>query len=440
MFVDDQTLRDLDIFPGSDGAPSILANLDNTKTKGGSAALRARFATPLRDSKSIRRVQLGLRYLMDNTVRFAVAPDLIDDVRWYLDSSWEVGTWKRRGVLILDSIWVSLKYRELLQYAKHGVQATRNLVGQVVAMIEALNQPDPPPEVAALTSELSTIVDRVGLDGVEREAKAWQILETDQRVRGSFRADLHRMIEILFELDALCAMADAALERELVFPEIVDHDDLIVEGSGVYHLLLNQPVANPISVCKGDNLVFLTGPNMSGKTTYLKSVAIAVFLAHTGMAVPARCLRLTPLDALCTSLSPEENIRAGLSFFMAEVQRVREVAELLVGGKRALVFFDELFKGTNVKDAIEASRLVLLGFCKAQRSGFVVSSHLLELADELRDTPSIRFMCLDGQIRDGEAEYGFHLRPGISDRRFGMVLLDREGVPSLLESLSRGEA
>jgi len=53
----------------------------------------------------------------------------------------------------------------------------------------------------------------------------------------------------------------------------------------------------------------------------------------------------------------------------------------------------------------------------------------------LCDTRSIRFMCLDGQIRDGEAEYGFHLSPGISDQRFGLLLLDREGVPGLLNSL-----
>ena len=435
MFVEDQTLRDLDIFPGSDGAPCIFATLDNTKTKGGSAVLRARFASPLGDAESIRHVQRGIRYLIDHSIRFAVASDLIEDVRWYLDSSWVVGTWKRRGVLILDSIWVSLKYRELLQYAKHGVQATRNLVAQTAAMLDVLGQSDPPPEVADLTSELGAIVDRVGLDSVEREVKAWQILETDQRVRGSFRADLHRMTEILFELDALCAMANVALERELEFPKILDQDEFLVEGSGIYHLLLDQPVANPVSVRKENNLVFLTGPNMSGKTTYLKSVAVAVFLAHIGMGVPAESLRFVPLDALRTSLSPEENIRAGLSFFLAEVQRVREVTELLVSGKRALVFFDELFKGTNVKDAIEASRIVVLGFCKAQTSGFVISSHLLELADELRDTRSIRFLCLDGQIRDGEAEYGFQLKPGISDRRFGLILLNREGVPGLLDSL-----
>jgi DNA mismatch repair ATPase MutS len=233
-------------------------------------------------------------------------------------------------------------------------------------------------------------------------------------------------------------MAAVGLERELEFPELVEDEDFLLEAGGVYHLLLDEPVANPVAVRPGDNLVFLTGPNMSGKTTYLKSVAISVFLAHLGMGVPAENMRITPFDALYSSLSPEESLRAGLSFFMAEVERVREVAESLVSGKRALVLFDELFRGTNVKDAIEASRIVVLGFCNAQGSGFVISSHLLELADELRDTPSIKFMCLDGQIRNGEAEYGYHLRPGISDRRFGLTLLDREGVPTLLDSLGSG--
>jgi len=319
VFVDDHTLRDLEIFPGRDGGPCIFGILDNTKTKGGSAALRATFANPLESAEAIRQVQRGVGYLIDHSIQFAVAQDLIDDVRWYLDSSWEVGTWKRRGGLFLDSIWVSLKYGELLSYAKHGVRATRDLVSQVVAMLETTNQSEPPPAVSEIASELTSLVERFELGAEKVEIRAWEVLECDQRIRGAFRDELHRMIELLFELDALCAMADAGVVRDLVFPDIVDEGGLLVEGNEIYHLLLDHPVPNPISLRRDDNLIFLTGPNMSGKTTYLKAVAVTVFLAHLGMPVPANGLRLTPLDALYTSLSPEESLRAGLSFFMAEV-------------------------------------------------------------------------------------------------------------------------
>jgi DNA mismatch repair ATPase MutS len=84
VFVDDHTLRDLEIYPGRDGGPCIFGVLDNTKTKGGRAALRARFANPLDSAEAIRQVQRGIGYLIDHSIQFAVAQDLIDDVRWYL--------------------------------------------------------------------------------------------------------------------------------------------------------------------------------------------------------------------------------------------------------------------------------------------------------------------------------------------------------------------
>jgi DNA mismatch repair ATPase MutS len=171
---------------------------------------------------------------------------------------------------------------------------------------------------------------------------------------------------------------------------------------------------------------------MAGKTTYLKAVSISVFLAHVGMGVPAKRLRLTPLDALFSTLAPEENIREGLSYFMAEVRRVREVAEAVAGGMRALVVFDEVFRGTNVKDAFDASQLVIRGFAKHPQCRSLFSSHLVELAEPLAQEPGIRFTCFEGRLRDGRAVYDFLLKEGVSDQRFGLHLLEQEGVPQLL--------
>ena len=86
---------------------------------------------------------------------------------------------------------------------------------------------------------------------------------------------------------------------------------------------------------------------------------------------------------LFTSLNPKDNLRSGLSYFFAEIMRVKEAATFLAEGRRALVIFDEVFKGTNVRDALEASAAVILGFAKARQSGFMFSSHLTELVDVL---------------------------------------------------------
>jgi len=144
---------------------------------------------------------------------------------------------------------------------------------------------------------------------------------------------------------------------------------------------------------------------------------------------------LAPLQGLFTSLTPEDNLRSGLSYFMAEVSRIREIVEGIIRWERSLVLVDEVFKGTNVKDALEASRLVIHGFSRNRTSGFIVSSHLVELAEELKDRESIQFSYFDGAIKEGQADYRYTVRPGVSDQRFGLHLLEQEGVPQLLDEL-----
>jgi hypothetical protein len=404
MILDDITLRDLEVF---------------------------------RSAPAIRDVQSAVRFLMEHDIHFSVTSELPDQVDLYLDSAWEVGPESGWGLSTLNALWVALQYGDLLQFAQQGVVSTQRLARQVRDLLERIRQHDPPSVVADLVRGLPALIDELELDDQEIERKPWTVLDADRRLRRRYRSDLHRLIRQLYELDALCSLAEATRIHGLELPEILDDDAFVVEGRGVIHLSLEDPVSNPVTLPQAGTLLFVTGPNMSGKTTYLKSVAVAAYLAHLGMGVPAAAFRITPLDVLYTSLSPEDNVRAGMSYYLAEVRRVRDVAETLVGGKRALVLFDEMFKGTNVRDALEASRLVILGFAESRTAGFVVSSHLIELADDLGRQPSIAFACFPGDVRDGEAEYRFRLQPGISDQRLGLHLLRQEGVPQLLDSLQR---
>jgi len=174
---------------------------------------------------------------------------------------------------------------------------------------------------------------------------------------------------------------------------------------------------------------------MAGKTTYLRTVALVALLAQVGMGVPAEEARLTPVEAVFTSLNPSDDLKAGLSYFLAEVMRVKAAATLLAADTRTLVLFDEVFKGTNIKDALEASAEVILGFAGARRSGFVFSSHLSELGEVLRSNPKIRFCYFDGEIVKNAPHYGYELKDGVSDKRFGLLLLRRAGIPELIDRI-----
>jgi DNA mismatch repair ATPase MutS len=435
VLIDEITLRDLELFRTRDGRAGVFQTLDLTKTSGGSRALRSRFESPMSDPTQIREIQSGVRFLQSHRIRFSLDVDSIREVRRYLDSDWDVGSRARGLRFFLQSVIVSIRYRDLFVHARQGVFATQRLVAQVLPVLDRILSLGPPSEVLRPVEDLMETIERIRLDHFRLSHRPWTLFKADRFLRDQRRDDFLRFFDLMSDLDALMAMAEAVEELNLVLPEVVESERFILEGSGIFHPFLNNPVGNPVKVAGGETLVFLTGPNMAGKTTYLKAVALSAFLAHVGMGVPAAHFRITPLDALFCSLSPEENLREGLSFFMAEVRRVRDAAEAVAGGARALVVFDEVFRGTNVKDAMDASRLVILGFSKSRTSGFIFSSHLVELAEDLKEEPAVRFAYFDGEIRDGRAWYEFQLKEGVSDQRFGLQLLEQERVPQILNSL-----
>jgi len=121
VLIDQQTIGDLEIFRTRDGKPGVFQTLDRTKTPGGLEALRSRFAGPFSNGASIRRVQDGIRFLLTEKIQFPLDPNMVLEVRQYLDSSWDVGS--RAGGLrfFVESIVSSIRYRDLFNHALRGV-------------------------------------------------------------------------------------------------------------------------------------------------------------------------------------------------------------------------------------------------------------------------------------------------------------------------------
>jgi DNA mismatch repair ATPase MutS len=255
-------------------------------------------------------------------------------------------------------------------------------------------------------------------------------------VREGLRDEVLDIVRILGELDALRSMALAGEIQGWATPELVESSEFLLEARDAYHPFVNGATPNPIELKGGEPHVFLTGPNMAGKTTYLKTVALLVLLAQTGMKVPASWLRLAPIEVLFTGLNTTDDLRQGISYFYAEILRVREAAAILARGQKALVLFDEVFKGTNVKDALEASAQVIEGFAKTRRSGSIFASHLSELHETLRTNPAVRFCQFDGEIVGGVPVFRYELVAGVSDKRFGLLLLRQAQVPELIARIS----
>jgi len=230
-------------------------------------------------------------------------------------------------------------------------------------------------------------------------------------------------------------MAVAVKTYHLSFPEFVVQDSPLVQAQGLYHVMIPQPVAYDLQMDPAHNFLFLTGANMAGKSTLIKSVGAAVFLAHIGMGVPAKAMRLTLFDGLLSNINVMDNIAKGESYFFNEVQRIKHTIEKINNGRKWLVLIDELFKGTNVQDAMKCSLTVIRGLIKIKSSLFILSTHLYEIGEELKAYSNISFRYFETHVSNEQLEFSYQLKEGVSNDRLGYVILKREKVVEMLENL-----
>jgi DNA mismatch repair ATPase MutS len=138
---------------------------------------------------------------------------------------------------------------------------------------------------------------------------------------------------------------------------------------------------------------------------------------------------------LLSNINIEDNISKGESYFFNEVQRVKNTILKINDNRKWLVLIDELFKGTNVQDAMKCSSTVIKGLIKIQNSLFVLSTHLYEIGEELKQYPNISFKYFETSVKDDQLDFSYQLKDGISNDRLGYLILKREKVIDLLEKL-----
>jgi DNA mismatch repair ATPase MutS len=209
----------------------------------------------------------------------------------------------------------------------------------------------------------------------------------------------------------------------------------MLELAGVYHPHLKNPVPNSLTMGPDGHVLFLTGANMAGKSTFMKSLGIALYLAHMGFPVPAERMTFSVLDGIFTTINLPDNLGMGASHFYAEVLRVKKLAKELGQGRRLFIILDELFRGTNVKDACEATIAVTGAFAQQGSSMYVVSSHIMEAGEVLKVRfDSIRFGYLPTVMEGMTPRYTYVLKEGITADRHGMVIVQNEGIIGILQN------
>ena len=262
-----------------------------------------------------------------------------------------------------------------------------------------------------------------------------EILKFGSYLKKQFKYEVYELIDIYNRLDAYLSLAVAYKKYDLHFPQFVQAETPFIEAKELFHLLLHTPVAYDVSLNKERNFLFLTGANMAGKSTFIKAVGVAVYLAHIGMGVPAASMQLCLFDGLLSNIQVIDNIIKGESYFFNEVQRIRNTIERISDGKKWLILIDELFKGTNVQDAMKCSTVVIEGLRKMNNAVFILSTHLYEIGEALKQYPNIQFRYFETHVKDEQLVFSYQLQEGISNDRLGYLILRREGVVDMLEKL-----
>src|SRR5688572_17590449 len=438
MQIDKQSFNDISIFHQEEEF-SIFHKLNFTRTSGGKEWLKRFFTEPHDSIEKIRGTQKIIRTFMEHVKDWptGVTNGTVLMMEKFMDYPLDPIS---EDSASFNNMLYKLLHSEDYSMVKYSISHFADFYRGLKQINELLDGLDLPPSIKFYTDRIGRLLKEGPLQKLA-ETEPGKKFTTRQNLffayylRSRYKSDTLELIETFSKLDAWYSMAVAVKTYGLSFPEFMEQETPLVDATGLYHLLLPKPVAYNVQMDPDHNFLFLTGANMAGKSTLIKSIGSAVFLAHIGMGVPAEQMKLTIFDGLLSNINVEDNIAKGESYFFNEVQRVKNTVEKINDGKKWLVLIDELFKGTNVQDAMKCSLTVIKGLIKIRNSLFILSIHLYEIGEELKLYPNISFRYFETNVKDDQLEFSYQLREGISNDRIGYVILRREKVVEMLEKL-----
>ncbi|EMO55264.1 MutS family DNA mismatch repair protein [Leptospira noguchii] len=238
---------------------------------------------------------------------------------------------------------------------------------------------------------------------------------------------LEKSIEDLTLFDSLFPFANLKwMFPDYCFPEILSENSKEgISGKDLFHPLIpsGSRVSNPLDFTGKQDVVLITGSNMSGKTTYLRTIGVASIFAIAGGPTPASKFSL-PVLKIHTSMRNEDNLEEGISFFYAEVRRLSEIVKKIRDKNSShLVLLDEILKGTNTRERFLACKGILKEL-KKNRTIVFVTSHDLELAK----VEGVVLKHFQEKVLDGDMYFDYKIREGLVETSNALRILIQEGL------------
>ncbi len=255
-----------------------------------------------------------------------------------------------------------------------------------------------------------------------------QLVFIAERWQQEFGPTLRKWIDAVGEIEALISLSAFCYEHpEYAFPEFVP-DGPLFEASGLAHPLLSSTatVENDVTLGPGGQLMILSGPNMAGKSTFIRSIGVNAVLAQCGSPVRARSLRLSSLR-VAASICILDSLSGGISRFYAEIRRIKAVSDLAEGPVPVLFLLDELLSGTNSHDRFVGTQFVLQQLIKRNAVG-IVSTHDLALARIPESMAGAFNAHFEDRLEGNKLVFDYKLKPGIVQTSNALQLMRAIGL------------
>jgi DNA mismatch repair protein MutS len=232
------------------------------------------------------------------------------------------------------------------------------------------------------------------------------------------------------ELDVLVCFAERAESLRLTKPELSEQPRIEIRGGR--HLVVEQVietpfVANDLTLTDEQRLIVITGPNMGGKSTYMRQTALIAILAHIGSFVPADSLTIGPIDRIFTRIGASDDIAGGRSTFMVEMT---ETATILNNATaQSLVLMDEIGRGTSTFDGLSLAWAAAHYMGEEARAFTLFATHYFELTALADELPACCNVHLDATEHDGRLVFLHAVKPGPANQSYGLQVAALAGVP-----------
>lgn len=250
---------------------------------------------------------------------------------------------------------------------------------------------------------------------------------------------LRKVAHALSELDVLSNLAERAQSLNWVCPELVSESQIEIDAGRhpvIEPILKEKFIANDLKLEPEQNILLITGPNMGGKSTFMRQNALILLLAHMGSFVPAKKARIGPIDKIFTRIGASDDLASGRSTFMVEMTETAHI--LRHATQNSLVLIDEIGRGTSTYDGMALAYACCAYLAQSVKAYTLFSTHYFELTDLPKAFSCVRNVHLQAKLTNQRIAFLYRVEPGHASRSYGLEVAALAGIPaSVLDMANR---